>query len=84
MKRFILFLAVALSAAGVARAENAARKLTIGTTLHPYYSFTVNIAGDLATVVPLIETGFNPHNYQPQPADLKRATTLDVLVLNGV
>lgn len=83
MKLFAVFI-FALCCAGVTRADHAGRKLVVGTTLHPYYSFTVNIAGDLATVVPLIETGFNPHNYQPQPADLKRATTLDALVLNGV
>jgi zinc transport system substrate-binding protein len=61
-----------------------ARKLVVGTTLHPYFSFTSAVAGDRATVVPLIESGFNPHNYNPQPADLKRAMALDVLVWNGV
>jgi zinc transport system substrate-binding protein len=62
----------------------APRPLVVGTTLHPYFSFTTNVAGERATVVPLIAAGFNPHNYQPQPADLKRAMTLDALVLNGV
>lgn len=79
--RFLLALLLTCAAAF---ADHAGKKLTIGTTLHPYYSFTVNIAGDRATVVPLVETGFNPHNYSPQPADIKRAATLDALVLNGV
>lgn len=76
------FFACVLVVAGLGAAEP--KKLTVGTTLHPYYSFTVAVAGDRATVVPLVETGFNPHNYNPQPADLKRAMTLDVLVWNGV
>ena len=84
MKCFVLRLAVCLGLVCAARAEPAGRKLVVGTTLHPYYSFTVNIAGDRAMVVPLVEAGFNPHNYRPQPADLKRAATLDALVLNGV
>jgi zinc transport system substrate-binding protein len=61
-----------------------AKKLRIGTTLHPYYSFVSNIVGDRAEVMPLIEAGFNPHNYSPRPQDMKRAMTLDVLVVNGI
>ena len=75
---FAAFLTFALSAA-----EGPAR-LKIGITLHPYYSFVSNIVGAHAEVVPLVDPGFNSHNYSPQPADLKRAATLDALVLNGV
>jgi zinc transport system substrate-binding protein len=56
----------------------------IGVTLHPYYSFVANIVGDTAEVVPLIGEGFNPHNYRPQPEDIKRCMTLDALVVNGI
>jgi zinc transport system substrate-binding protein len=70
--------------AGFAAAAAEPRKPVVGATLHPYFSFAANVAGDRATVVPLVEAGFNPHNYQPQPADLRRAATLDALVLNGV
>jgi zinc transport system substrate-binding protein len=59
-------------------------KLRVGTTLHPYFSFVSNIVGDRAEVTPLIDAGFNPHNYTPRPQDMKRATTLDVLVVNGI
>ena len=60
------------------------KKLRIGVTLHPYYSFVKNIVGDFADVVPLIGEGFNPHAYKPQPIDIKNATKLDALVLNGI
>ncbi len=60
------------------------RKLRIGVTLHPYYSFTANIVGEAAEVVPLIGAGFNPHNYRPQPEDIKRCMNLDVMVVNGI
>jgi len=59
-------------------------RLKIGTTLHPYYSFVANIVGDRADIVPLIGAEANPHNYQPQPDDMKRALTLDALVVNGI
>ncbi|WP_191486823.1 metal ABC transporter solute-binding protein, Zn/Mn family [Pseudomonas sp. FEN] len=60
------------------------KKLKIGVTLHPYYSFVANIVGDRAEVVGLIPAEANPHNYQPQPDDITRAMNIDVLVVNGI
>ncbi|MCO8160741.1 metal ABC transporter substrate-binding protein [Pseudomonas sp. 21LCFQ010] len=62
----------------------AAKRLRIGITLHPYYSYVSNIVGDKAEVVPLIPAGFNPHAYEPRAEDIKRIGSLDVIVLNGV
>src|SRR5688572_5668550 len=59
-------------------------RMTVGITLHPYYSFVANIVGDKADIVPLIGAGYNPHNYNPLPDDMKRAQSLDVLVVNGI
>jgi zinc transport system substrate-binding protein len=75
-------LLFALPAHDGAAAEGA--KLKVGITLHPYYSFVANIVGDKAEVVPLIDSGANPHNYTPQPDDMKRVLTMDVLVVNGI
>ena len=61
-----------------------AKRLRIGITLHPYYSYVSNIVGDKAEVVPLIPAGFNPHAYEPRAEDIKRIGGLDVIVLNGV
>jgi zinc transport system substrate-binding protein len=60
------------------------QQMTVGITLHPYYSFVSNIVGDKAQVLPLISAGNNPHNYSPLPEDMRRAQTLDVLVINGI
>jgi zinc transport system substrate-binding protein len=61
-----------------------AARLKIGITLHPYYSFVANIAGDRADIVPLIAADANPHGYTPQPADMVRIRSMDVLVVNGI
>ena len=82
--RLIFFLLACLRVLATAQAADGAPKLKVGITLHPYYSFVTAIAGERAEVVPLVDAGFNSHNYNPQPADLKRAMTLDALVLNGV
>jgi zinc transport system substrate-binding protein len=85
-RRKVLAGGLALSALTLTSSVRAAqgKKLKIGTTLHPYFSFVTNIVGDYADVTPLIDAGFNPHNYTPRPQDMKRATTLDALVVNGI
>ncbi|MBI1321376.1 MAG: ABC transporter substrate-binding protein [Candidatus Hydrogenedens sp.] len=82
--RFAAALALLLTAAARAEDASAHKKLRIGVTLVPYFSFTANIVGDLAEVVPLIGTAYNIHGYQPQAADIENAMTLDVLVVNGI
>ena len=81
--RLLLVSLLSLILAPLANAE-AAKRLRIGITLHPYYSYVANIVGDKADVVPLIPAGFNPHAYEPRAEDIKRIGTLDVIVLNGV
>jgi zinc transport system substrate-binding protein len=84
----LLLASVALAALLCSSLASAAfkngNKMTVGITLHPYYSFVTYIVGDKANVVPLIGAGYNPHNYNPLPDDMKRAQTLDVLVVNGI
>ncbi|HEY0961916.1 MAG TPA: zinc ABC transporter substrate-binding protein [Pseudomonadales bacterium] len=88
MKRAILktvVLVATLVYATVAHAQfKNGERLTVGVTLHPYYSFVANIVKDKADIVPLIGAGYNPHNYNPLPDDIKRAQSLDVLVVNGI
>lgn len=58
--------------------------LVIGITLQPYYSYVKAVVGDKAEILPLVDAGFNPHNYLPQPNDLKRLNKMDVIVVNGI
>lgn len=59
-------------------------QLNVGITLHPYYSYVSHIVGERAKVVPLINSGFNPHNYQLTPSDIERLHQMDALVVNGI
>jgi zinc transport system substrate-binding protein len=78
----LLAATVLLGLLGPAGAQT--EKLRVGITLHPYYSFVAKIVGDRAEVVPLIDANANPHGYMPQPDDMIRITTMDVLVVNGI
>ncbi len=68
----------------IAGNEASAAGLNVGITLHPYFSFVANIVGDRAEIVPLIDADANPHGYSPQPGDMIRITSMDVLVVNGI
>lgn len=58
--------------------------LSIGVSLHPYYSWVKNIVGEIAKVTPLIPPDSDPHTYQPMPVDLEHLQNLDILIVNGV
>jgi len=61
-----------------------AQKLTVGITLQPYFSYVKAVVGDTVEVLPLVDEGFNPHNYQPQANDLRRLKQMDVIVVNAI
>jgi zinc transport system substrate-binding protein len=85
MKRAVLVMLMLVAVvSGKANPAASGKKLRIGITLHPYYSFVKNIVGDRAEVVPLIGAGFNPHNYEPQPDDITRVMKMDAIVVNGI
>jgi len=84
MSRRLVLAGLLLLSGFSASAQEAPEKLRIGVTLVPYYSFAANIVGDQAEVVPLIGTAFNVHGYQPQAEDIKRAMTLNALIVNGI
>jgi zinc transport system substrate-binding protein len=80
-RTLVRLLALSLTMLGAHAAE---AKLKVGITLHPYYSFVANIVKDRAEIIPLIDADANPHGYAPQPADMIRITSMDVMVVNGI
>jgi zinc transport system substrate-binding protein len=60
--------------------------LKIGVTLHPYYSWTKNVVGDLPgyEVRSLLPGEIDAGDYQPRPDDIKKLVDLDAIVVNGI
>ena len=77
--------AMALCITPDARAQQA-RTLKIGVTLHPYYSWTKNVVGDLPgyEVRPILPGEIDAGDYQPRPDDIKKLVDLDAIVVNGI
>ena len=64
----------------------APRTLKIGVTLHPYYSWTKNIVGNLPgyEVRSILPGEIDAGDYQPRPDDIKKLVDLDAIVVNGI
>ena len=62
------------------------RTLKIGVTLHPYYSWTKNVVGDLPgyEVRSILPGEIDVGDYQPRPEDIKKLVDLDAIVVNGI
>jgi zinc transport system substrate-binding protein len=80
--------AASVAAKATAPAAGAARRapLVIGVTLHPYYSWTRNVVGDLPgfEVRPILPGEIDAGDYQPRPEDIRKLADVDVLVVNGI
>ena len=89
LARFGAFsLALALAACGAPRQappDAAADKpFKVVTTFLPITLFTRAVAGDCATVTPLIPASAGPHDFQARPGDLTALRQARVLVKNGL
>ena len=83
-KTVFFFLSLLLIVPSVTLSATTGCGLTIGVSLHPYFSWVENIVGGTARVMPLIPPGSDPHTYQPMPADLEHLQALDALIINGL
>jgi len=82
MKRIILAVLTVLLLFPSIQVNAEEDKLTIGVTLHPYFSWVSNIVGDTADVTPIIPPESDPHVYQPRPEDLASLNDIDIIVVN--
>jgi zinc transport system substrate-binding protein len=60
--------------------------LKVGVTLHPYYSWTANVIGNLPgyEVRAILPGDIDAGDYQPRPEDIKKLVDLDAIVTNGI
>jgi zinc transport system substrate-binding protein len=70
--------------AGLVLGSGAAeKKVKIVTTFAPVYCLAANIAGDKAEVANLLPQHASLHDYSLVPADIKKLSAADILILNG-
>jgi zinc/manganese transport system substrate-binding protein len=76
---------VAIATLGAAFAQSPSpEKLQVVTSFLPVQSHTLAIAGDLVNVKQLLAKDTGPHDFQLTPADVKKLSDADLLIINGV
>lgn len=86
MKKTITSSLLAFATLAVAMAQSPApkaEKLNIVTSFLPIQSHTLAIAGDHANVKQLLAKDTGPHDFQLTPADVKKLSDADLLIING-
>lgn len=58
-------------------------KISIVTSIFPYYDFARNIVGDKADVKLLLSPSNEPHHYEPSPSDIVAIEECDIFIYNG-
>lgn len=59
--------------------------LKVGVTLHPYFSWAMNVAANTPVEVRAILPGeVDAGDYQPRPEDIRKITDLDAIIVNGL
>lgn len=59
--------------------------LKVGVTLHPYYSWAMNIVATTPVEVRAILPGeVDAGDYQPRPEDIRKIADLDAIIINGL
>jgi len=81
---FVLICMAVLMQACEPTSDKSDGRLTILTTIPPLYSFTKNIAGDIANVENLLPNGAEPHDYSFGPSDIQKVLKAQVIIKNGL
>ena len=82
----MLLVSAIVLGAGSGSAAQPGPSVKIGVTLHPYYSWTRNVVGDLPgyEVRSILPGEIDAGDYQPRPDDIKKLGDLDAIVVNGI
>lgn len=90
MRRIILLFTVAVAvllvvpAIGCGRGDQqGGEELQVLASMSVLADIAQNVAGDRASVRPIVPPDTDPHAFQPAPSDLRNVSEADLVVLNG-
>jgi zinc transport system substrate-binding protein len=58
-------------------------RITVVTTIFPYYDMARTLAEKDAVVYSLLPPGVSPHHYEPRPSDIRLLSGADVFIYSG-
>ncbi|MEN2768853.1 metal ABC transporter substrate-binding protein [Ornithinibacillus xuwenensis] len=84
MTTLIALLLTACSDEDASSSANGEDKVQVVTTYSIVYDIVKNVGGDLVEIHSLAPIGSNPHEYDPLPEDVQKATDADAIFYNGL
>ena len=57
--------------------------LRVVASFFPYAEFARGVAGEDASIVTLVPSGVEPHDFEPTPRDIEKLYRADVVIING-
>ncbi len=83
MRLLIPLILALLVVSACATSAPTADELVIVTSIHPLAEFATAVAGDQASVTPLLPAGAEPHTWQPSANDIILMEQADLILLVG-
>ncbi|MDQ0363321.1 metal ABC transporter substrate-binding protein [Breznakia pachnodae] len=84
MSTFMFLFIVGCSSNESSKKETSNEQLKIVVTNSILADMTKNVVGDKADVYSLVPIGTDPHEYEPLPEDIEKATDADLVFYNGL
>ena len=82
IKKIFILLFIFLCV-GCSKDNSNNEKLSVVTTIYPYYDFTRNIIGNDDNVTLLLSPGSELHSYEPTPKDIVKINKADIFIYTG-
>jgi iron/zinc/copper transport system substrate-binding protein len=79
-----ILLAAALLISGCSSEKSNNEKVEVVATYSIIYDLVKNVGGDKVEIHSLVPIGANPHEYDPLPEDVMKATDADAVFYNGL
>jgi zinc transport system substrate-binding protein len=84
MKKIIIFISIIIASMLLSGCGNKeTTKISVVSTIYPYYDFANQVGKDLIDVTMLINPGTDMHSYDPTPDDIIKITNADIFIYTG-
>lgn len=79
---FLLFV-VTFAFCSCGKVERSTGKISVVTTIFPYYDFARSVSKDTCDVDMLLKPGSDVHSFEPTPSDILKIRNADLFIYNG-
>lgn len=79
----VLLFVVTFAFCSCGEVERSTGKISVVTTIFPYYDFARSVSKDTCDVDMLLKPGSDVHSFEPTPSDILKIRNADLFIYNG-